>query len=178
MEEAGISFKLAKDVDYGLVDKIPSYVKRPGIAKPVPDSKPVKAVLCKKSTKITISWGPKLKARKGKDYILYYLDTPKDKWVVRKDIFEKTYIVPFGTTKEEDIFVKNPDVEYGFFPVNRKMTIKTLEGEVPAKVGMICMVGVVGELWPMEKEKFDKKYIVKVKPKIKWVDIQVKKLNE
>lgn len=91
-----------------------------------------------------------LKVKKDKHYVL---SDGKDKWPVRKDIFEKTY-----QEVELGYFKKIPNLIFMAYETLEEHRIYTLEGDVVAKVGDYVISGSIGEQWVVTPEQFDKKY--------------------
>ncbi len=112
---------------------------------------PVKAELATKPCCIKTSWGAELYAETGKHYIVSSIDNPEDRWVVEKEIFEKTYI-PATWKKSATVLAYKAEVSG---------EISTLEGVVEYEAGFYICKGVNGEEWPVPPEEFEKKYITK-----------------
>lgn len=115
-----------------------------------------KATMAAKDETVETSRGDKLKARAGKDYIL---DSGGNRWVVRGDVFDKTY-KPNG----DGTVSKNPNLRVKYFVTPKDTTINTFEGPVPAKAGDYVMVGAVGEMWPLAPSAFGARYTPTEKP--------------
>ena len=89
--------------------------------------------------------------RTGEHYIVTY--APGDQSVVRRDIFERTYVA-----RGEGAYVKNPALTFRYFVLPREATILTLEGPEHADAGDWIVEGVVGELHPVTPTKAKKLY--------------------
>ena len=87
----------------------------------------------------------------GKHYIVTY--APGDQSVVRRDIFERTYIA-----RGDGVFIKDPALTYRYFVLPREATILTLEGPEHADAGDWIVEGVEGELHPVSARKAKELY--------------------
>lgn len=91
-----------------------------------------------------------LRALKGQDMIVTY--GPDDHAVVRRDLFERTYEPAQGG------FRKRTDIDLRYFTLDRPAIVETLEGPQRAEPGDWIMEGTEGELWPVKKQKAERKY--------------------
>lgn len=121
-----------------------------GFARPLPDAATVARSEPKRRQLVTTSWGAKLSAQPGQDYIVS--SGPKDRWVVRKDIFDNTY------EQAGDQWRKRSDLTLPYYVSPDQRVIDTLEGPVTAHPGDYVMRGSVDEQWPVRPQSFAKKY--------------------
>ncbi len=99
---------------------------------------------------VKTSWGADLQAKAGRDVIVS--KGPNDRWVVRKDIFDNTYVPAEGG------FRKDPNLSVSYRIAEKPETIQTLEGPVGAAPGDYVLTGSVGEQWPVKPDKFAQRY--------------------
>lgn len=102
---------------------------------------------------IQTPWGAELIADSG-DYIVNEIGTPDNRWPVKKDIFEETYI-----ETRTGIYIKRALVS--LYPLKeltkdpeQLVSVHTLEGVVTVRAGdfYLCR-GIKGEIWPMPIDK-------------------------
>lgn len=93
----------------------------------------------------------RLRARGGEDMIVVHEDGARA--VVRGDIFERTYEALGG-----GLYRKRSDLTFRYFTLDRPALVRTLEGDEHAEPGDWIMEGVVGELWPAQREEAERKY--------------------
>ncbi|HNB51293.1 MAG TPA: hypothetical protein PK530_05100 [Anaerolineales bacterium] len=102
---------------------------------------------------ILTPWGAELIADAG-DYIVNEIGTPDNRWPVKKEIFEETYI-----ETRPGIYIKRALVS--LYPLSdftkdpeQLVSVHTLEGVVTVRAGdfYLCR-GVRGEIWPMPIDK-------------------------
>lgn len=117
---------------------------------PKADGAIVQARIADRDQVVHTEWGADLNARAGHDMIL--TDQNGNQWVVRQDIFHKTYVHTDGGYR------KDPDLNVGYFVSPDERTINTLEGPVVAHPGDHVMIGAAGEMWPVKPEAFERKY--------------------
>lgn len=110
---------------------------------------PVSAYLASKDADIETNYG----TLKAKAYLHYIVSDGKDKWPVRKDIFEKTYL-----EVDDHLYKKRPNVIFTAYIAKKAHKIYTLEGTIMADVGDYVIIGSVGEQWAVTSEQFEKKY--------------------
>lgn len=105
------------------------------------------------------SWGQRLDYDKG-DYIVSA--SPRDKWCVKKDIFEKTYNITSPTKNNKEgtaIKIHQPM----FMVAEQDGDLDSIENKEEFYKGDYIMCGVKGEYWVIKKNKFEKTYkIVKL----------------
>ena len=93
----------------------------------------------------------KLNARGGQDMIV--ADDAGSRSVVRRDVFERTYKNLGGGA-----YTKRTDVVLRYFTLDRPAIVRTLEGERRAEPGDWIIEGVMGELWPVSRDRAERKY--------------------
>ena len=105
------------------------------------------------TTVIHTPWGAELVAEKG-DYIVNDIGSEDNRWPVKKNIFEETYL-----ETKPGIYIKRAIVLlYPLKDVTKDpqqlVIIHTLEGVVTVRAGdyYLCK-GVKGEIWPMPIDK-------------------------
>lgn len=106
------------------------------------------------SLDINTPWGVLLTAQRG-DLIISEINAPNDRWPVKPEIFDQTYIVinP-GICVKSAITLLVPLTDLTRGDENRKVTIYTLEGVDTVRAGDFFLAkGVQGEIWPYPKEK-------------------------
>ncbi|MBZ0301369.1 MAG: PGDYG domain-containing protein [Anaerolineae bacterium] len=90
------------------------------------------------------------------------------RWIVARDVFERTYAPVQRTAASQDTFQKRL-LHHGFRPfrkhqitwarrMRRPRVIHTLEGDVTAQAGDFLCIGSNGELWPQKAERFAAHY--------------------
>jgi hypothetical protein len=112
---------------------------------------------------ILTPWGGELIVEKG-DYIVNELDSPNNRWPVKKDIFESTYLeVRPGVCIKRAIVHLYP---LWVFTKDQEQLVRvhTLEGVVTVRAGDFYLAkGIKGEIWPMPKDKVESSlYLVEV----------------
>lgn len=107
------------------------------------------------TTNIQTPWGETLVCEYG-DYIVNERDTPNDRWPVKKEIFEQSYIeVLPGYFVKRPLTYLVPLVAVTGNP-DEEVTVHTLEGVVTVRAGDFYLArGIKGEIWPYPKEKAD-----------------------
>jgi hypothetical protein len=98
-------------------------------------------------------WGGTLTAEPG-DYIVRDANNPHDAWVVKKDIFDSTYVrTKRGTyVKAANVFLAPLTEITG--DDDEEVVIDTKEGSVTVRAGDFYLAkGVEDEIWPVPKEK-------------------------
>ena len=106
-------------------------------------------------TTIRTPWGESLVCEYG-DYIVNELDDPMDKWPVRQDIFESSYVeIRPGYFIKRPVTYLVPLVDITRDP-QTEVVIHTLEGPVIVRAGDFYLArGIEGEIWPYPKCKAD-----------------------
>lgn len=126
-----------------------------GKARPNPDASIVQRQEPSAPEVVITSWGDSLQAMPGRDYILS--NDKGERWVIRRDIFDNTYIAVQGG------FKKDPNYEYSYYisPDRREIvSLEKVKGKPTiAERGDYVMTGSVGEQWKMAPEEFKKRYI-------------------
>lgn len=115
-----------------------------------PDHNPVRAWRAEADTEIESDRGL-LHAHGASDMIVAY--GPHDYGVVRRDIFDRTYIALGG-----GLYRKRDDVILRYFICPRPSTVVTMEGEQDADPGDWIMLGESGEMWPVRAAQAEQKY--------------------
>lgn len=106
-------------------------------------------------TNIQTPWGETLTCEYG-DYIVNEMDESADRWPVKRDIFEESYLeIRPGCFVKRPLthlvplvdITQNPDVD---------VLVHTLEGPVTVRAGDFYLArGIQGEIWPYPKNKAD-----------------------
>ena len=104
----------------------------------------MRARLAKRDGVLKTDWGP-MRYRAGKHYIIAH---GHDRFVVRRDIFERTY-----RRRVDALYARRTDIVYRYVIVDEPVLVPTLEGLERANAGDWILQGVAGELWPISKEK-------------------------
>jgi hypothetical protein len=113
---------------------------------------------------IITPWGGELIVERG-DYIVNELDSPENRWPVKKDIFEATYIqVRPGVCIKRALVHLYPLWEFTK-DLEQLVRVHTQEGVVTVRAGDFYLAkGVKNEIWPMPKEKVESTlYLVETK---------------
>jgi len=107
---------------------------------------------------IETPWGESLTAKAG-DYLISELDTPPgDRWPIKAEIFEKTYMItsPGRCVKKASTDLV-PLVDAVDGDKDQEVVVETLEGLVSVRAGDFYLArGVNGEIWPYPKDKVQK----------------------
>lgn len=106
-------------------------------------------------THIQTPWGETLICKYG-DYIVNEMNTPSDRWPVKREIFEKSYVqVRPGYFVKRPLTYLVPLVDITNNP-DTEVTVQTLEGNVTVRAGDFYLArGIQGEIWPYPKNKAD-----------------------
>ena len=91
------------------------------------------------------------RVRKNLDYVLD--DGAGNQWVVRKDIFDKTY-----KKLRSGKFQKRDDFPVGYFVAEADGVVNSLEGPNPYSKGDYILIGPAGEMWNQTPERFAQRY--------------------
>ena len=106
------------------------------------------------SMRIKTPWGEELIARVG-DFLVSELDKPDDKWPVKSDIFEETYVITrpgYCIKRAFTHLVPMTDVTDG--DEDQIVNVYSLEGVTPVRAGDFYLArGVKGEIWAFPKDK-------------------------
>jgi hypothetical protein len=106
------------------------------------------------SVVIRTPWGEDLVARAG-DLLVSELDKPDDKWPIKADIFEETYVITrpgYCVKRALTHLVPMTDVTQG--DEEQIVNVYSLEGVTPVRAGDFYLArGVKGEIWAYPKEK-------------------------
>lgn len=108
-----------------------------------------------KIIKIATPWGAELEVEVG-DYIVNDVGSPDNRWPVKKDIFEETYMeLRTGIYIKRALVYLYPLAELTKDP-EQLVRVHTLEGVVTVRAGdfYLCK-GVRGEIWPMPLDKVE-----------------------
>jgi len=110
---------------------------------------------------IKTPWGEELIARKG-DFLVSELDKPDDKWPIKADIFEETYIITRpGYCIKRGLTHLVPMVDLTDGDENRMVTVYSLEGVETVRAGDFYLArGVKGEIWAYPKEKISEALVL------------------
>jgi hypothetical protein len=110
---------------------------------------------------IKTPWGEDLIARIG-DFLVSELDKPDDKWPVKADIFEETYIITRpGYCIKRGLTHLVPMIDLTDGDENRMVTVYTLEGVTTVRAGDFYLArGVKGEIWAYPKEKISEALVL------------------
>lgn len=127
---------------------------RVGVARPKADGGAIKIEEPTEEGVIKAKWGD-LAYKPGVDLIATRADDASDKYPIKKVIFDASYGPIEGREGE---FAKRTDVPYGWFELTEDTMIATAEGLTQAKAGDVVMIGAAGEMWPMSRASFDKRY--------------------
>jgi len=102
-------------------------------------------------------WGAVLTAKMG-DMLISELDAPADVWPVDSGIFDETYMITEpGICIKRAITLIVPLTDLTNGNVDGLVTVHTLEGPLTVRAGDFMLAkGVRGEIWPIQKEKFEK----------------------
>ena len=108
------------------------------------------------SIRIKTPWGEELIARAG-DFLVSELDKPEDKWPVKSDIFEATYIITRpGYCVKNALTYLVPMVDVTGGDEEQKVTVYSLEGVETVRAGDFYLArGVKGEIWAYPKKKVE-----------------------
>ncbi|HUI87452.1 MAG TPA: hypothetical protein VLX61_01880 [Anaerolineales bacterium] len=106
------------------------------------------------SIRIKTPWGEELIARAG-DFLISEIDKPDDKWPIKADIFEETYvIVRPGYCVKRALTRLVPMIEVTQGNEDQLVTVYSLEGVETVRAGDFYLArGVKGEIWAYPKEK-------------------------
>lgn len=107
------------------------------------------------SIEIKTPWGEFLTISAG-DYLVSEMDSnPDDRWPVKANIFEETYIQTRpGHCVKRALTMLVPLVDVTGGDPDVVVTVETLEGLVSIRAGEFYLaLGVQGEIWPYPKEK-------------------------
>lgn len=110
------------------------------------------------SMDVETPWGESLTAVAG-DYLVSELGSPPDdRWPVKADIFESTYIETHpGYCVKSALTMLVPLVDAVNGNPNQSVIVETLEGSVSVRAGDFYLaLGVQGEIWPYPKDKVTK----------------------
>ncbi|MGA7194158.1 MAG: hypothetical protein WBW94_11040 [Anaerolineales bacterium] len=114
-----------------------------------------------KSIVIKTPWGEELIARTG-DFLVSELDKPDDKWPVKADIFEETYVITRpGYCLKRGLTHLVPMIDVTEGDENRMVTVYSLEGVTTVRAGDFYLArGVKGEIWAYPKEKISEALVL------------------
>jgi hypothetical protein len=107
-------------------------------------SKPVRASLAQGDGSVRTAAGS-LHFRAGEHYII---ERGRDRFVVRRDIFERTYRL-----RKDGLHEKRTDIVYRYVIAQEPVLVRTLEGIQRAEAGDWIVQGVAGEVWPVAAVK-------------------------
>lgn len=93
-----------------------------------------------------------------------------ERWVVNRDIFNRTYTIALNTEILKAGSFQHRLIRQGFKPFQKHqltwakkldfpMVINTVEGDVNAKAGDYLCVGIEGEQWPQNGDRFEANYV-------------------
>ena len=110
----------------------------------------------KQTMEIQTPWGEVLTVRAG-DFIVSEIVRPYDRWPVRADIFEETYIITrpgFCIKRAVTPLIKLTELTDG--DENVSVTVQSLEGETTVRSGDFYLArGPMGEIWAVPREKVE-----------------------
>jgi len=109
---------------------------------------------------IQTPWGAELIVEKG-DYIVNDVGSPDNRWPVKQDIFEATYL-----EIRPGVFIKRAIVH--LYPLRdftkdseQLVRVHTLEGVVTVRAGDFYLAkGIKGEVWPMPNDKVESSLVL------------------
>jgi hypothetical protein len=110
----------------------------------------VQARLAKRNGVLETDYGP-MRYHAGKHYLL---ESGRNKSVVRRDIFERTY-----RRREDGLYSKRTDIVYRCVILDEPVFVRTLEGLERGDADDWIVQGVLGEVWPVSAESARTLYI-------------------
>lgn len=105
---------------------------------------------------IFVPWGETLTAMAG-DLIVYEIDTPQDRWPVKPDIFDATYIITRpGFCAKRAITMLVPMTELTGGDLDTEVVVQTVEGSYTVRAGDFYLAkGHKGEIWSIPSQKVE-----------------------
>jgi len=99
------------------------------------------------------------------DYIVNEIDEPSDRWPVKQEIFENSYLeVRPGYFVKRLLTLLVPLVDITHDP-DAEVIVHTLEGSVTVRAGDFYLArGIAGEIWPYPKGKADASLVLFEEP--------------